>query len=479
VKKGKYTTFRTSVGTKVYVEAPEVYVTPGVKPEDLQAVWRSGGAGREALKEELREELDDLYIRSILKPTSGTDYSGGVGTPFLVEIQDEGIGPYLLFTGWKTTDGSSREVFIGEINEDFEVSNIRKIIAAGVPNAQFISHDAVHALYNPTDERWEVYTSSKWTGDGGRDVACLFRFDKTFSTLLESHAPLYFQDGTLWRTIDSGVSPVTNLTTYRAMWVAFVNRLPGESGGRGIYLTRTGDYRESPPVFYTPVRLIPGNDDFSGHGTFIEKPDILQLIKWKEHLVILAENLKDGEWNIYPYFIPLHLGTGISVHWVGVAGRASEALISLRGHHVRISFGHPHLTWLPNRKLNLFFAMFPNHPPSFRHEIWCMRLPEERLDPKNYRALIFYPWFNDSIEAGEATRPFIAYGRKTIHFTSDTSGNLTLSEDAFGDNNWRTVFTVSNVTEAVEQTTHSAPYGRLEFSEAATVSAVVIVEPNQ
>jgi len=53
-RKSRHTTFRTSVGTKVYVEAPEVYVAPGITPEDLEAVWRSGGAGREALREELR-----------------------------------------------------------------------------------------------------------------------------------------------------------------------------------------------------------------------------------------------------------------------------------------------------------------------------------------------------------------------------------------------------------------------------------------
>jgi len=73
-KTKRHTTFRTSVGTKVYVEAPEVYITPGIKPEDLQAVWQNGGAGREALREELdvhsyiastriiREGLDAHFI---------------------------------------------------------------------------------------------------------------------------------------------------------------------------------------------------------------------------------------------------------------------------------------------------------------------------------------------------------------------------------------------------------------------------------
>jgi len=52
-KKKGYTTFRTSRGAVVYVEAPEVYVAPSVTPEDLQAIWQSGGAGRQALRETL------------------------------------------------------------------------------------------------------------------------------------------------------------------------------------------------------------------------------------------------------------------------------------------------------------------------------------------------------------------------------------------------------------------------------------------
>jgi len=47
------TTFRTSRGTIVNVEAPEIVLPPGLVPEDLNRPWLSGGAGREALREEL------------------------------------------------------------------------------------------------------------------------------------------------------------------------------------------------------------------------------------------------------------------------------------------------------------------------------------------------------------------------------------------------------------------------------------------
>src|SRR5437867_12818773 len=91
--------------------------------------------------------------RRVLGPTEGTEYAGGVGTPFIVNhpYTDQN---YFLFTGWKTRNGSRREAFVGEINQEFTISNVRKILQFDFPGDLTAGgHLAVHATWDEHNKR--------------------------------------------------------------------------------------------------------------------------------------------------------------------------------------------------------------------------------------------------------------------------------------------------------------------------------------
>lgn len=85
-------------------------------------------------------------------------------------------------------------------------------------------------------------------------------------------------------------------------------------------------------------------------------------------------------------------------------------------------------------------------------------------------------WLDTQISAGSTTAAIPGWGWKTIHFTSDTAGDLTVYIDAVGRNDWKAIYTSTGVTSDVVQTTYSGMRMRLGFSAAAKVTAHVIVE---
>jgi len=89
---------------------------------------------------------------------------------------------------------------------------------------------------------------------------------------------------------------------------------------------------------------------------------------------------------------------------------------------------------------------------------------------------VYTLWLDTSIEAGATTAAIPGWGRKTIHFTSDTAGDLTVYLDAVGRNDWKEDVKAANTTDAILFTDHSGVRLRLGFSEAAKVTAHVVVE---
>jgi len=88
------TTFRTGRATVVNVEAPEIVIPPGLVPEDLDRPWQSGGAGREALREELLKQAAGLARKYYGNPIlEHSQFS--VEQPFV--IKHEGV--YYMFLG--------------------------------------------------------------------------------------------------------------------------------------------------------------------------------------------------------------------------------------------------------------------------------------------------------------------------------------------------------------------------------------------
>jgi len=156
----------------------------------------TGGAGLEAL---WRKKLDDSLIE-VVKPEDVEEYGGkgyGVYSPFLVEYP--GGETYILFCG-----GGSGHVFVADINEDFEVSNIRKIIDAGEPsNSTYIN--TVSAFLDRFNDQWMIFTNH-YDGSVGAFYAVLTRFNLDFTERVE---PRWINlDGVRWRLRDS-ICPTT------------------------------------------------------------------------------------------------------------------------------------------------------------------------------------------------------------------------------------------------------------------------------
>lgn len=103
-------------------------------------------------------------------------------------------------------------------------------------------------------------------------------------------------------------------------------------------------------------------------------------------------------------------------------------------------------------------------------------LPYEFFDYRKQRVL-WYVWYNESIDADEVSPCVPGFGRKTIYFISDTSGDLEVQYDPIGRNQWFTRVSYSAITSQMDELTGSAAVMRFKFSAAATVSAYVLTEP--
>jgi len=452
---------------------------PTVHEQELRKIWQSGGAGRETVR-----ELVELNLVKVLSRTPGTDYSVGVGTPFLVQHPDG--GPiYLLFTGWKTADASGREVFIGEIDEDFNVTNIRKLIAAGYPNANFTSHDTVHAMYVYETDTWIVFTTSRYAPTG-YFYACFFRFNSDFTEIVAEQCPAQLS-GANWRTIDSGVSPLRS------------------RGKRGFLTYVTPDFNinfaYSPDLSVDVPTFLGAGEE----GTYTDRPayaDITDLLGFPDvhhttfgppQIIGIAEtHVPDGNWQLRPLFGFIYPYTGTYSGRQMQLGMASDPLLTGVDSAMLLPVaGHPHLTWLPQRKYpTLFFAFFGSAPGTKAAlDIWAVKLPLEALNPKSYRALFYTPWWHYTISTADERSQRSCWvpgiGRKiTFYFKADKGGDLTIQVDPFGTygagTDWDTFDTITVTANKLVkyQTSYEAPFYRLYYPvDGAKVFTVAVVEP--
>jgi len=136
---------------------------------------------------------------------------------------------------------------------------------------------------------------------------------------------------------------------------------------------------------------------------------------------------------------------------------------------------HGHVTRLLGRGYTLLATVGSNYGDGYR-KTYAMNLPWTELVP-NRRPLTYTPWLDNSIDAGETSPTIPGQGRKSIYFDSDTSGDLDITVDPVGRNQWRSIDTEAGVTAARHQTLWEALRMRLKFDTAATVTSTVTVSP--
>jgi len=390
------------------------------------------------------------YFRStkVLETESGTDYSARTMFPFVVR-DPAGGDPHFFFTG-RDAAGDSH-VFKGRIDPDYEVSGVGKLIESGYPNADWDWTDSVSVKYDDENENWIVIACGHYAGTGD-DRAAFFRFSEDFSTVLNEQAPLQVGGA----DIGFATSKVSLLRFGGGQMVGLCETYMAYNG------IRTNDYTADLPTWteqdpQPAVRATTGANLEEGAA----------LVTGKDQAVVLVPMHRDsGNFAVHPVFVTHDPSSGEALGGIGrnpVLGRLDPS--GVRGNSLRLGC----LTHLPDLiGYNLFFNPDVD-------EIRVLKVPEERLTMAYQDLVTYTPWHSEGISGGDSTFPLPGQGRKTIKFTSDTAGTLTVEvRDSIG---WMTLDTFTNTTEEIQMTEYSADHMRLSFDTAATVSAAVSVEP--
>jgi len=290
-----------------------------------------------------------LIIPSLFKEKL-PDLAGGVGTPRMVYDPERGCW-LLFFTGW--VSAKRREVFVAEVNKDFTLENIKKILSAPP------TRDAVNVAYNPWIDGYILLTT-----EGGS--LHIRHFDKDFNEI--SHKCL----------VEKGM----------------------QDCGAGI-LMLMGQYSEENPnavIFYPRrekvlMRLVNRVDDLNllklsdeiVFSHWAEPNDVIDAFRANDKLGVLVEYYTDKQsWRSRiamtgDYFTP--------------EIRALSAPLPVPFNDAYSNFGHPSFTTGPDGVPKILFSFFMSHAPPFpitdysrqwRHEIWVWEPSVNIFDPRIY-----------------------------------------------------------------------------------------------
>ena len=288
------------------------------------------------------------------------DIAGGVGTPRMVYDPETG-GWLLFFTGWR--NAKLREVFVTEVDEDFSLKNIKKVISSPP------TRDATNAIYNP------------WI------------------------------DGFVLLTTEGG-----------PLWIRHLNKKFKEKGskrlvegmqdsGAGI-LTLMGNYSEKNPnaVMFYPRRnkivwrFVNRVDDLNELTLGRE----LTFSMWEDHNdVIDAFRVNDKFGVLVEYFSDRQnwrSRIAMSGDYLHPLIRALSATLPIPFTDGYSNFGHPSFTTGPDGKPKVLFSFFLSHAPPFpivdyskqwRHEIWVWEPTINIFDPRTYGKMYDMIEFDD------------------------------------------------------------------------------------
>jgi len=332
-----------------------------------------------------------LIIPSLLKEKL-PDLAGGVGTPRMLYDPERGCW-LLFFTGW--INANRREVFVAEVNKDFTLENIRKILSAPP------TRDAVNVAYNPWIDGYILLTTE-------RGSLHIRHFDKDFNEV--SHKCL----------VEKGM----------------------QDCGAGI-LMLMGKYSEENPnavIFYPRrekviMRLVNRVDDLNLlklsdeiiFSHWAEPNDVIDTFRVNNRLGVLVEYYTDKQsWRSRiamsgDYFTP--------------EIRALSAPLPVPFNDAYSNFGHPSFTTGPDGVPKVLFSFFMSHAPPFpivdysrqwRHEIWVWEPAVDIFDPRTYGRMY------DKIVFDKNTKPplYDLMGAEKIILQVNPKGTVLVLEES-------------------------------------------------
>jgi len=334
-------------------------------------VWQSGGAGREAI----REELAVGWTRPILLPQDYPDleFNNGVGSPFVVNHPESPSKYTLLFTGWTTDDGDDRRVFAADIDPiSLKISNIRGPLATrdDFPTGTGDGIVALHLVWDSLHKNWIATCSVESTAEIGtppnRCHLCAMRFDEGITRIIASAE--YYID-----IMDSGASIIIRRQEdYRASLIA--------ADSQSLRRIEVDDYTKLPEGTATVTKkqfIVQGGPDPSTPNVY----DINHAFILNNTLVILAEVNQRSCWMIQAGISPVLENGLLEDIRVPMSSTPIFQQNLTAGHP---HSGMPHYASLMGRPM-LFFAWFRGlggGSISFRHEIWAQRLRGDEFRPE-------------------------------------------------------------------------------------------------
>jgi len=409
--------------------------------------------------EHVLAQIDDTSVRYIPKPPTLKWWN------FVCPFADPDTGQEMvIFSGEEKGDPATVDtVYVGELDaDDLVVKNVKGLDFKGtLPSI----------AYDEVNDNWLVLVYSRVKSQRYG----FYRLNRDFE-VLASQDPMLV-DGAEWVCSGHGIifrpaGPSTGTNVY-----AFLDTI---GTGVGTQMA-VGDVRDTIPTWtsrpwpiFVQARPYETYNGEWGHGVAVDGVSG-PLVAGDEILLIFSVHDSTDRWLLFGWgtydaqkqfwSVGVEFDTMLGARLFGKGHEVGTPIIAyptdLLGHHYDLIVSYGPLKAFSSKDDNVKVIRIP---------WWFLKrnLPGRRL--------LYALWFEQSISANETSPAIPGWGKKTIIFTSDTSGDLSVEIDAVGRNNWMTLFTRTGVTGVLDQTEYSALRMRLRFSAEATVSAFVAVE---
>lgn len=284
------------------------------------------------------------------------DFSNGVGSPCILYNADDDAHK-LLFTGWSSSDGSSRHLFVADIDGALNVTNPSKIEdAATLPTGSTVT--GASGIYDPSNNEWIVAIT---TNVG--NTFSLARYSADFSIRNEWH------DVSGTSTIDSSAAVVRMSSGDLALTYV-------ENSNHDLMVKRF-----TTPFTSRPISAWSSVSPQNVYQTATSFPDVHHTRNSGWGWVTVAEFDQGPHWNLRPMFqgkadsAPRNAGM-----W------ASERPLIDAAPSDGGDLGHPYYTTELGRPLMFFdvFRSLSQGTTNYRHELHAIKPEWDSLTPHEW-----------------------------------------------------------------------------------------------
>ncbi|MEM4570445.1 MAG: hypothetical protein QXE66_03960 [Desulfurococcaceae archaeon] len=384
----------------------------------------------EELRMILRKKLRSEVFRVLTRVEMQKVFSNcvGVGSPFLVHDPDT-YQVMMLFTAWSDLAGNARELWIGDIDKDLEVRNMKRLATGALFDVAGLN--TATAFWDDYNEEW-VFACTAY-GAPKKSYGYFIFFDKNWNVkrtqVIDFEST--FDTTTFTPNLgDAGIGTVPLDNKYLVMTAGF------DADRSMWYLS---DYTARPLPKPTIGNVYESNRFLLAPTYFTGERDVHQLFVYNRQLIMLSETRHYTQlWGFEVCFGPEKDWGMIGATPMFGKFHMPSATIFPHGlvnyTHMVANVGHPHYTSLLGAPF-LFFATFPTWDAKgkrrYAHEIWAVRIkPEEAFDPRKNFPLVACG-YNEPYRIGKIPIPTFGAKTATIYiFNASAHGALIVIESS-------------------------------------------------